>query len=580
MKHGIAARVRGVHGGLKPRPVGAPGRQAATLTAEACRPRALTRRIGCWLLASLLVLGFCLSLGEAGARLTPRDKRKDNAAADAFFTTNGVVLLRIEIAEAGLASLRKTPRKFVSAIVREGDRVYEDVGVHIKGSAGSFRGLDDKPGLTLNFSTFEATEHFHGLKKLHLNNGAQDGTYLSEMTCANLFRAAGVPASRATHAIVELNGRKLGLFVLLEGMEKEFLARHFKNPKGSLYGQSGGGDVSDALERMEGNEPLTRADLKALAAAANEPDAARRLEGLRRTLDIERFLSFMALEVMLCHWDGYTFARHNFRVYHDLDTDRMVFFPHDMDQMIGGADQAIEPAVNGLVAQAVMRTPELRAAYRQRVGQIFTNHFQATVLTNQIQQVVQRALPVMKAYNPNMARDFENNSASLKGRIVSRAQGLERLLTIGPPQPLRFENGAARLKDFRKEPGAGGGQQDAVAHPEGKKTLWIKASPEGAGSWRLRLPLEAGRYRFEGVAKAKEVATTVADGKALGAGLRISGATEPRKNQLTGSTGWEKLAYEFEVASGPLDVDLVCELRGGKGEVWFEAESLRLVRVK
>ena len=532
------------------------------------------------LMPLLVLLGIFLGLGEAQARLTPRDKRKDNAAAAAFFTTNGVVLLRIEIPEAGLASLRKTPRKFVSAIVREGDKVYEDVGVHIKGSAGSFRGLDDKPGLTLNFSTFEATEHFHGLKKLHLNNGAQDGTYLSEMTCANLFRAAGVPASRATHAIVELNGRKLGLFVLLEGMEKEFLARHFKNPKGSLYGQSAGGDVSDSLERMEGNEPLTRADLKALAAAANEPDAARRLEGLRKTLDIERFLSFMALEVMLCHWDGYTFARHNFRVYHDLDTDRMVFFPHDMDQMIGGADQAIEPGVNGLVAQAVMRTPELRAAYRQRVGQIFTNHFQATVLTNQIHQVVQRALPVMKAYNPNMARDFENNSASLKGRIVNRAVGLARLLTIGPPQPLRFENGAARLKDWRKEPGAGGGQQDAVAHPEGKKTLWIKASPEGAGSWRLRLPLEAGRYRLEGVAKAKDVATTVADGKALGAGLRISGATEPRKNQLTGSSGWEKLGYEFEVASGPLEVDLVCELRGGKGEVWFDAESLRLVRVK
>lgn len=537
-------------------------------------------RGGRWLWPLLVLLGIFLGLADAQARMTPRDKRKDDAGADAFFATNGVVLLRIDIPEVGLASLRKTPRKFVSATLREGDRVYEDVGVHIKGSAGSFRGLDDKPGLTLSFSTFEATDYFHGLKKLHLNNGAQDGTYLSEMTCANLFRAAGVPAGRATHAIVELNGRKLGLFVLVEGMEKQFLARHFKNPKGSLYGQSAGGDVSDGLERMEGDEPLTRADLKALTVAANEPDAARRLAGLRQTLDIDRFLSFMALEVMLCHWDGYTFARHNYRVYHDLDTDRMLFFPHDMDQMMGDVNIAIEPGVNGLVAQAVMRTPELRAAYRQRFGQIFTNQFQATVLTNQIHQVVQRALPVMKAYNPNLARDFENNSASLRNRIVGRAQSLARQFGQPPPQPLRFEPGGARLKDWRKEPGAGGGQQGAVAHPEGKKTLWIKASAEGAGSWRTRLPLEAGRYRLEGVAKVKEVATTVADGKALGAGLRISGATEPRKNQLTGSTGWEKLAYEFEVASGPLDVDLVCELRGGKGEVWFDAESLRLVRVK
>lgn len=529
-----------------------------------------------------LLLLFLLTLlrpeTPAHARQTPRNKQKDNAAADAFFATNGVLLLRIEIPEAGMASLRKTPRKFVSATLREGDKVYEDVGVHIKGAAGSFRGLDDKPGLTLSFSTFEATDYFHGLKKLHLNNGAQDGTYLSEMTCAGLFRAAGVPASRATHALVELNGRKLGLFVLLEGMEKDFLARHFKNPKGSLYGQSAGGDVNSNLERMEGSEPLTRADLKALTAAATEPDPARRLEALRKTLDIERFLSFMALEIMLCHWDGYTFAAHNYRVYHDLDTDRILFFPHDMDQMMGDTNLAIEPGVNGLISQSIMRTPELRTAYRQRFGQIFTNYFRPTVLTNQIHQVVQRALPALKAYNPNIARDFENNSASLKNRILARAQTIERLLTVGPPQPLRFDNGVARLKDWRKEPGDGGGQLDATTH-DGRKSLWIKNATGEASSWRLRLPLPAGRFRFEGLARVKD-ATSPASPTGQGAGLRISGSTESRQHYLKGSTGWEKLTFEFDVPSNQQEVDLVCELRGPKGEAWFDTESLRLVRLK
>ena len=173
-----------------------------------------------------------------------------------------------------------------------------------------------------------------------------------------------------------------------------------------------------------------------------------------------------------------------------------------------------------------------------------------------------------------------DNSASLKNRIMGRAQSLARQFGQPPPQPLRFESGGARLKDWRKEPGSGSGPMDAVAHPEGKKTLWIKNSGEGGASWRLRLPLAAGSYRLEGVAKVKDVGPAVPEGKGQGAGLRISGATAPRPNQLTGSSGWEKLAYEFEVASGPLDVDLVCELRGGKGEVWFDAESLRLVRVK
>ena len=30
----------------------------------------------------------------------------------------------------------------------------------------------------------------------------------------------------------------------------------------------------------------------------------------------DRFLSFLATEVMLCHWDGYALNRNNFRVYH------------------------------------------------------------------------------------------------------------------------------------------------------------------------------------------------------------------------------------------------------------------------
>ncbi len=115
---------------------------------------------------------------------------------------------------------------------------------------------------------------------------------------------------------------------------------------------------------------------------------------------------------------------------------------------------------------------------------------------------------------------------------------------------------------------------------DGKKTLWLKTAGEGGSSWRSRLPLETGRYRFESVAKVKDVPAGAADPKGQGAGLRISGNTGPRKNQLTGNSGWEKLAFEFEVPSGPQDVDLVCELRGSKGEVWFDADSLRLFRVK
>lgn len=113
------------------------------------------------------------------------------------------------------------------ATVRAGDVVYPDVGLHLKGRNGSFRPLNDKPSLTLKFDKFKADQRFHGLKKIHLNNAAQDPSYLCEIICGELFRQAGVPATRGTHARVKLNGRDLGLYVLKEGFDWLTLS---KNP--------------------------------------------------------------------------------------------------------------------------------------------------------------------------------------------------------------------------------------------------------------------------------------------------------------------------------------------------------------
>ena len=121
---------------------------------------------------------------------------------------------------------------------------------------------------------------------------------------------------------------------------------------------------------------------------------------------------------------------------------------------------------------------------------------------------------------------------------------------------------------------------DRVKHAEGRATFWIKAAGDAAASWRARLQLPAGRYRFEAAARGKDIAPVPNDPKGLGAGLRISGNTDPRPDKLVGTTGWENLAYEFDVPSGPLDVDLVAELRATKGEVWFDTDSLKIVKLK
>src|SRR2546427_8883574 len=95
-----------------------------------------------------LVTSFCslLLAGQVAETKTVADRRpiQESLAqpgADIFLTNGAVLRLKIEIAETDLESLRRESRKFVSATVREGERVYTNVAVHLKGAAGSFRSI-------------------------------------------------------------------------------------------------------------------------------------------------------------------------------------------------------------------------------------------------------------------------------------------------------------------------------------------------------------------------------------------------------------------------------------------------------
>src|SRR5262249_36598758 len=116
--------------------------------------------------------------------------------SDEFFKSDTVLNLTLDLGPKELDSIRREPRKYVKATLKEGDKiVYKDAGVHLKGAAGSFRHIDDKPNVTVNMNKFGGDKLFHGMDKFHLTNSLQDPSYVEELICGELFRAAGVPAS-------------------------------------------------------------------------------------------------------------------------------------------------------------------------------------------------------------------------------------------------------------------------------------------------------------------------------------------------------------------------------------------------
>src|SRR6478672_5240862 len=101
--------------------------------------------------------------------------QKPAEASDAFFKSDKVLQLSLDLGPKEMDALRREPRKYVKGTLREGDKVvYNNVGVHLKGAAGSFRGIDDKPNVTINMDRFVEGQIFHGMDKFHLTNSLQD----------------------------------------------------------------------------------------------------------------------------------------------------------------------------------------------------------------------------------------------------------------------------------------------------------------------------------------------------------------------------------------------------------------------
>src|SRR5262245_8848083 len=482
-----------------------------------------------WLLAWPALLASHATAATASLPVSASPKTAQTAATDAFFKSGSVLGVRIEIPKEGISVLKRSgwgggrsQRPDVKATVREGERVYTNVAVHVKGAAGSFQSIDQKPCLTLNFDKFSKGQRFRGLQKISLNNSVQDPTFLTERICRQLFDAAGVPVPRAGHATVELNGRDLGLYVLNEGFNKQFVGRYFKNNKGNLYDGGFLREITDGLEKTSGDPSNDQSDLQRVAAAASEPDAAKRIAELEKVLDLDRFISLIAMEVMTWHWDGYAMKKNNYRVYHDPDSDRLVFFPHGLDQMFWEPNGPVFPRMEGMIARAVLATPEGRQRYQQRMGQLLTNVFNVNAITNRAQRLAAQLRPVLAQRNPQLANHHAREVAVLCARIAQRAQSIRQQLSV-PVATLKFDlSGAARLSGWRPKTDAGNPAFGEAADATGKK-LRIRAGPGGTfASWRLDVTLEPGHYRFEG--KVKTLAVTAGPGDQFpGVCLRISG---------------------------------------------------------
>ncbi len=506
--------------------------------------------------------------------------KNDRKEQDEFFERQDIVpYFKFEFLPEEWEYIHKDARRYAEATMMDGDnpQTWKGVAVKLKGSAGSFQGPDQKPGLSISMAKYQKAERWNGFLKWHLNNGAQDNSFLNEQISCEIARKAGVPASRCAHALVKWQNRDLGLYVFKEAFDRDFLAKFWKNTGGDLYDGGFVHELDANMEKDEGDRER-RDNIRELISACQEGDQKKRWDRLDKILDVDEFISFIAVEALVCHWDGYNFNRNNYRLYFDADTGKAVFFLHGTDQTFGDANFPVTRDSGAMVGQAVMSNPLWKAAYRERVERIYNEILKPFDWGARVNEVGEKFRAAIALHNPQMAKEYEQRIKEAHDRVVSRIAGIGKQLG-DLPKPFKFENGVAKLDGEGWNAEGSAAVSDSVNF-DGKQCYHIRATDGGSvASWRKALTLGPGKYKLIArVRTAGVVPSPSTSGE--GAGLRISGGTRNGQSgdTLVGDTPWTDAVYQVESPGG--DIVMVAELRATKGEVWFDRNGFRLEQVK
>lgn len=340
----------------------------------------------------------------AGSWSDPRVFRTDDGSAPLFDATV-IRDFRVTLPAASYAAINAEAnppgcvpfeRSYHTGTLDFDDVTSDGVGVKIKGGCGSSRDLSEKAALKISLDWDDpaiagcpAARRIRGLDSFTLNNMVQDGSLSHERLAYELFRRMGVPVPRTAPARLWVNGAFFGYYLHLETVNRRFLDRHFGSNQGMLYEGTYNCDLRLSNIADDDSRCITRefrpdpcdgaaapdadpedyAPLRAMIARIDALPDGGFYPAITQIIDWDQYLSMWAVEVMLSHWDGYTYnIVNNWRIYHDPSTDLWTIIPSGLDQTFD-YDSLTPWSPNGKLAQRCLAEAPCTAAFAARLAE-------------------------------------------------------------------------------------------------------------------------------------------------------------------------------------------------------------------
>lgn len=349
--------------------------------------------------------------------------------SDDLFARTGLQRVDLWLHSADWAKLKA---EFQTNTYYPADLTWNGITVRSVGIRSRGRGSRSahKPGLRVDFDRYVTGQRFIGLKSLVLDNVTQDASGIHESVAMAFYARLGIPAPRELHTRLYVNNEYAGLYVIVESVDKDLLARVFgaigedTQNDGYLYefkymddwkfGYLGDGlaeyklRFEPATHESKSDEELYR-PIETLVRLANTTPTDRLVAELSPRLDIPAVIRFIAAQVFLAETDGFLggFGINNLYLYRLENSDAHTFIAWDADNTFYDPYYSINSGIDlNVLMRDFMNVPEYNALFWQEVRRSMEMAEADDWLNTEIIRHVQRVDAAMKE---DPAKPFSNN---------------------------------------------------------------------------------------------------------------------------------------------------------------------------
>lgn len=209
----------------------------------------------------------------------------------------------------------------------------------------------EKQSFKISFNTYNSFT-WQGLQKMNLNGSANDPSMIRSKICWDAIRDAELPGARSSFVKLYINSEYRGLYSNIEHIDENFANLYFpgskyssqfkclypapldyisSNPTSYNYFEFG----RRPYDQTTNDYTQDYRELSTFISILNQTPIADLPCELERKFDVDSWLRYAAIDVLMGNWDGYIYNKNNYYLQLDYHTGQFHYLPYDLDNTLG-----------------------------------------------------------------------------------------------------------------------------------------------------------------------------------------------------------------------------------------------------